>query len=178
MLKEKDSTQDTEALLFGIAAILLIYAIAACVGYARYGWDYMLVQVGPKHVDTVKTIITIIFVVAVGFISFLMLVSWNPAPDIDNVKKACLFWLVANIFNLAVIFCVWTGLISYWIINVLLVPLVLLQGLLAFVMILSSDFEDLMKGHGTLHFATLASVIFFHLFFPGILIARVYYRFA
>ena len=175
MLKEKKSDDNTWV-IFLVLALFLLLGVYECFEYAKYGWDQVLAKAGAEHVGTVKTVITVFFVIATVFVSIMMLVSLKFSYE-DEIKMYFLSWLIANSFHLAVIFCVWTGLISYWIINVLLVPLVLLQGLLVFGMTMASRFEDLMKGYEGLHTATILGVFVYHLFFPGILIARVVYRF-
>lgn len=158
---------DLAAILF---AILLLSLLGAGIKYAIDGWDMVLKKASAKHIGTVKWLATLSFLVVIFLMS--LLVSTLAGLG-GTAKDALLAWLMLNCVNIGAIFCIWTGLPSYWLVNTFLVPIALLQGLLALLATFGSGFQKLAEGSNRFRTTTQWSIFIYHMFLAEILVYRV-----
>lgn len=161
-----------------VLTIIILLAASSAIEYAKSGWDQCLADVGSENVATVKGLVLLFFLIITVFTTILQVITIKHSPGEDVLKDSCLIWLMANAFHILVVFCTLTGFLSYWLINILLVPIALFQCFVVFVMTMGSQFVKLMEGHGRLYLGIVLTIIVYHLFFAGILVARVVYHFS
>lgn len=162
----------TKKVLMVILIILLVSIAAQLVEYAKIGWEGVNQNVREDDLLTIKWIFTGFFIVAIILISIGVITGFL----IKNEDAGgCILWIFSNIFHFAAIPCIWTGILSSWVINLILGILVLIQGFGSLIVGTGFSQEAGSDDYGCL---SILIISVYHLFFVGIFAARIYYHFS